>query len=497
MKLGSLLNAVLPLLLVLCLAVPSLALQRASETNKADVQASLDLVRSTRAYVRAVAAGKAAEEGLKAKAARKYAEAAYALPSHTDTALKAARMLFELEEELEAAQIAALARDAAADNKQRMQASQLVEKWRPYFNKVAEAQFTTALRRLKAGQAKAALTVLERIAPLILNRNEGFVALVAARYAAGNPRRALGMVKQWVRSRPDKLEPIAQTRVAVYYGTDIVNRVLADAKIDELLKDAFGVRAVARLSQQIAKNKTYEEPSGMFETRVNPKDGAEMALIPAGEFLMGDDDISDNPRRAVRLSGYWMYKKPVTVGQYKKFCQDTARKMPDAPSFNPDWVKEDHPIVNVSWEDAQAYCTWAGTRLPTEAEWEKAARGTDGRKFPWGNEFDNSKLWSSVNEKRCGTVPAGTYADGVSPYGILDMAGNVWQWCADWYDTDYRRTAPATDPKDMCAGQYRVLRGGSWYFFNQGVFRSAYRERYTPDYKDNTYGFRCALSAHE
>ena len=174
---------------------------------------------------------------------------------------------------------------------------------------------------------------------MILNRNEGFVALVVARYAAGNPRQALGMVKQWVRSRPDKLEPIAQTRVAVYYGTDIVNRVLADAKIGELLKDAFGVRAVARLSQQIAKNKTYEEPSGMFETRVNPKDGAEMALIPAGEFLMGDEDISDNPRRAVRLSGYWMYKKPVTVGQYKKFCQDTARKMPDAPSFNPDWAR--------------------------------------------------------------------------------------------------------------------------------------------------------------
>lgn len=446
----------------------------------------------------AVAEGMAAEEdGLKAKAARKYAEAARILPAHTDTALKAAQMLFELGEELEAAQIAAQARDAAADDKHRTQAAQLVEKWRQNFSKAADAQFTAALRRLKAGKAKDALPTLERIAPLMLNRNEAFVALVVARYAARNPRQALETVKQWIRSKPDKLEPLAQTRVAIYYGTDIVNRVLADAKIGKLFKDAFVARAVARLSQQIAKNKTHEEPVGMYATRVNPKDGAELALIPAGAFLMGDEDISDNPRRNVRLSGYWMYKKPVTVGQYKKFCQATARKMPDAPSFNPDWTKEDHPIVNVSWEDAQSYCTWAGTRLPTEAEWEKAARGAEGRKFPWGNEFDNRKLWCSFNEKRSGTVPVGTYADGASPYGILDMAGNVWQWCADWYDPAYSRTAPAIDPKDMCAGQFRVLRGGSWYYFNQGVFRSAYRERYTPNYKDYTYGFRCALSVHE
>ncbi len=136
------------------------------------------------------------------------------------------------------------------------------------------------------------------------------------------------------------------------------------------------------------------------KTRINPKDGAEMIFIPAGPFLMGDDDMPNNPRHTVKLSSYWIYKDLVTVGMYEKFCKETGRQMPPEPGFagnefNPGWSKEDHPIVSVSWNDAMAYCAWAGVALPTEAQWEKAARGPDGLKYPWGNEFDQSKVWAS------------------------------------------------------------------------------------------------------
>lgn len=237
-----------------------------------------------------------------------------------------------------------------------------------------------------------------------------------------------------------------------------------------------------------------EDPSKISLTKINPVDGAEMVSIPAGEFLMGDEDTVKNPRRTVRVSGYWIYKKPVTVGQYKKFCRDTGRKMPDAPSVNPDWSLEDHPIVNVTWDAASAYAHWAGMRLPSEAEWEKAARGTDGRKYPWGNEFDNSKLWCSAKEKRSGTAPVGSFPQGASPYGVLDMAGNVAQWCSDYYEKDYRTNAPADDPKGPPGGTERVQRGSAFesYFDDRDPFRASARDGSGPAWSHPALGFRCA-----
>lgn len=171
----------------------------------------------------------------------------------------------------------------------------------------------------------------------------------------------------------------------------------------------------------------------LLETlRVNPKDNAELVLIPAGVFLMGDVDRSDNLRRGVTLPAFYMYKYPVTVGQYKRFiaspeAQKHGLKMPPAPDFNRKWSKEDHPIVYVSWHYAVAYCHWAGVQLPTEAQWEKAARGTDGRQYSWGNEWDKSqcqccrKLWDNV----VGTSAIGSYPN--NEYGLFDMTGNVWE----------------------------------------------------------------------
>lgn len=212
------------------------------------------------------------------------------------------------------------------------------------------------------------------------------------------------------------------------------------------------------------------------EVKINPKDGAEMVWVPAGEFLMGSTDAEiaqvvkenpglkaewfddEKPQRKVYLDGYWIYKYEVTVAQYRKFCEETGRKMPKAPS----WGWEDkHPIVNVDWEDVVAYAKWAGCRLPTEAEWEKAARGTDGRRYPWGDKWDKEKCNSWELGKRR-TMPVGSFSGGIGPYGCHDMAGNVWEWCADWYGEDYYAHAPSRNPRDPEKGEYRVLRGGGW-----------------------------------
>ncbi len=237
----------------------------------------------------------------------------------------------------------------------------------------------------------------------------------------------------------------------------------------------------------------------LVKTKINPKDGAEMILIPAGDFLMGsmdvDKDENDNekPQHEVYLDAYYMYKTEVTVAQYRKFCVATGRKIPPEPDWK--W-KENHPIVNVSWDDAKAYADWAGVVLPTEAQWEKAARGGNGLIYPWGNEWDKTKCanWSNSGEYNMmsGTHPVGSFPTGASPCGVMDMAGNVLEWCADWYGETYYKNAPAKNPTGPVTGNSRVMRGGSWFDDNNINFHSAYRYDSDPDYDDLNLGFRCA-----
>jgi len=222
----------------------------------------------------------------------------------------------------------------------------------------------------------------------------------------------------------------------------------------------------------------------------NPRDGAVMVYVPAGEFTMGSDGAGDEkPRRTVYLDGFWMYRTEVTVGQYRKFCSGTGRDMPDPPSWG--W-KDDHPVVNVTWDDAKAYADWAGVSLPTEAQWEKAARGTGGREYPWGNTFDASKAVCSVGLSRSSTAPVGSIPSGASPCGCLDMAGNVWEWCADWYDSAYYARAPHRNPENRQASTYRVLRGGSWILNLSLYLRAANRLYVTPGLRGSYLGFRCS-----
>jgi formylglycine-generating enzyme required for sulfatase activity len=239
---------------------------------------------------------------------------------------------------------------------------------------------------------------------------------------------------------------------------------------------------------------------GQLPHEVTGKDGAPMVPIPAGEFWMGSPDDegtpNEHPRHWVYLEAYDMDRFEVTVSRYAEFMQSTGRQAPH------DWAKvkiskhSSLPVVGVSWNDAETYCRWAGKRLPTEAEWEKAARGTDERTYPWGDEQPSSGL---ANFGKAGTrrvyderlAPVDSYEAGNSPYGLHHMAGNVYEWTADWYDEDFYAKSPQRNPTGPSNGQYRMLRGGSWRFKPIAV-RSAHRSYTTPTNQYDYIGFRCA-----
>ena len=226
--------------------------------------------------------------------------------------------------------------------------------------------------------------------------------------------------------------------------------------------------------------------------KFNPKDGSELIWVPPGEFMMGSDDGErrEKPSHSVVLDGFWIYKLPVTVGQYRLFCAATGRALRHAPPWG--W-QEEHPIVNVSWDYASAYAQWASATLPTEAQWEKAARGEDARQFPWGSEWDRAKCANSVGLRRNSVSFVGTYKDGASPYGVLDMAGNVWEWTADWYEETYYAFAPQHNPTGPFFGTHRVLRGGSWGNTTVLDYRTTTRVMCEPVVRGGSIGFRCVL----
>ena len=210
--------------------------------------------------------------------------------------------------------------------------------------------------------------------------------------------------------------------------------------------------------------------------------------IPAGEFLMGSDKSKDadarddeSPQHTVNLPAFRIARVPVTNAQYKKFVDATGHQAPKHWKNGqiPD-KKEDHPVVYVSWHDALAFCTWAQVRLPTEADWEKAARGADGRIFPWGNAEPDDKR-CNFNKHVGDTTPVGRYPTSASPYGCLDMAGNVWEWTGSLYKS---YPYDAGDAREL-----RVMRGGT-FFNRRDVVRCAFRSFIRPDYGLDYIGFR-------
>jgi serine/threonine-protein kinase len=275
-----------------------------------------------------------------------------------------------------------------------------------------------------------------------------------------------------------------------------------------------------------------------------------MEYVPEGEFEMGSGFLASfvltngrlftfpdqRPKHSVWVDAFLIDRTEVTVGMFRRFVEATGyrtsaeregwgKPWTDGPKEaewplvpGADWLhpqgpgseaEDDHPVVQVSWEDAAAYCKWVGGRLPTEAEWEKAARGTDGRRFPWGNEFNGRFL--NYCDSRCPitrwrdsryddgygrTAPVGSYPEGASPFGALDMAGNVWEWVYDWYDEDYYRDSPYRNPTGPTSGTDKAMRGGAWYDGEpQAWVNCVIRHQNPPSDRYEDVGFRCVIPA--
>jgi len=250
----------------------------------------------------------------------------------------------------------------------------------------------------------------------------------------------------------------------------------------------------------------YKKIKSEYENRFDI--GIEWVEIPSGSFQMGDNfnegNSDERPVHSVYLDAYYISKYEVTFDQYDTFCEETGRNKPDDRG----WGRGDRPVIYVDWNDAKDFCDWLSQKtgedihLPTEAQWEKAARGTDQRRYPWGNGEPNGNRvnfadintdfkWKdkSVNDGYKYTAPVGSYPAGKSPYGVHDMAGNVWEWCQDWYDSDYYDYSPSHNPQGPSSGSPRVTRGGSWYN-NASPLRSAYRYSFTPSLSNSSVGFR-------
>lgn len=219
-----------------------------------------------------------------------------------------------------------------------------------------------------------------------------------------------------------------------------------------------------------------------------------MVYIPAGEFEMGSTwgAKDEKPAHKIYLDAFYIDKYEVTNKQYRQFVNETNYRQPSY-GYDRQWGRDELPIIGVSYDDALAYATWAGKRLPTEAEWEKAAKGTEQKRYPWGNEWQDRSA-NTIEEARKVTLKGGTYPDGISPYGAHDMFGNVAEWCSDWYSAAYYLNSPPKNPKGPEKGRTRIIRGGSWNDRGKEIGITT-RRSIPPQVRLNSVGFRCAKDA--
>ncbi len=236
---------------------------------------------------------------------------------------------------------------------------------------------------------------------------------------------------------------------------------------------------------------------GIGSTWERPADGMTMFYIPAGEFLMGSEDGSDDekPIHAVYLDAFWMDETEVTFEMYAK-CWRSGNCDEPGEYYHDDTAYSNHPVDSVDWHNAKSYCNWAGGRLPTEAEWEKAARGgLEGKDYPWGDEkpacTKSIKNGAQFDDCEGLTISVGSFSP--NSYGLYDMSGNVWEWVSDWYARDYYEISPDSNPVGPSVGEQRVVRGGTWGF-NEDLLRSAHRRGESPNKITYLLGFRCASS---
>jgi len=268
-------------------------------------------------------------------------------------------------------------------------------------------------------------------------------------------------------------------------GIDVIREVALEKKYSYEERDQFE-RALVLLGGEWDWN--LEKKLFLERKKEEILERQEMVYIPAGEFLMGSSNgfSNEKPLHKVYVKAFWIDKYPVTVGEYREFVKLTGHKS-EPDEYRPEEeFSDDMPITYVSWNDASAYASWMGKRLPTEAEWEKAARGTDGREWPWGNEWDREKL-ASREGNHTAPVPVGKFPGGQSPYGVMDMAGNVWEWTSD-SERPYPYEGPFEDEN------LKIFRGGSWSH-DKKYARCSMRYTAGQDGWANDLGFRCVMSA--
>jgi eukaryotic-like serine/threonine-protein kinase len=236
----------------------------------------------------------------------------------------------------------------------------------------------------------------------------------------------------------------------------------------------------------------HTQPEGI--DAIPTKTNMEMVFIPAGEFLMGSDvgDPNQRPMHSVFLDAYWIDQTEVSNQHYSTCVLNGGCKGLGPNSYVGDDTRNDHPVVYVTWDDAVDFCHWAGKTLPTEAQWEKAARGEDDRLYPWGDRAPNKYLLN-YNDDIGSTTPVGSYPSGASSYGVLDMAGNVWEWTSDWYDAKYYHRAESANPSGPVVGAKHVKRGGSWFTISESALRTTFRKNTGTTNRDYSIGFRCVF----
>jgi len=296
---------------------------------------------------------------------------------------------------------------------------------------------------------------------------------------------------------------VFQRRRILIFLAPIILLVLAALALYEIpspLSEALHAQVRTARAEVASRDFGASMPVTPVETRLSPVDGMPQLLVPAGEFHMGTDEKDaqkNRPAHRVNLSAFWIDRTEVSNAMYARCVQ--AGKCPHpggkANPYFGDPKYDDHPVIYVTWRMAYAYCRWTGRRLPTEAEWEKAARGPDGRAYPWGNDPPDMRR-ANFDMNLGGTLPVDRYPLGASPYGALNMAGNVREWVADWFHEFYYLVSPLDDPPGPPKTAMKSLRGGS-YLDDANEIRVFNRFAHDPKSPGENRGFRCAASAEE
>ena len=409
-------------------------------------------------------------KGLKDKALQEFRSLTLAYPTDIDLGLDTAKSIFNLGSVLPAADNLVATLGAAANSSDRERCQEQLNKWRSEYEPLNVKRLNTAIDSMRTGRFDASTAELVASTRLMDDGRIGAVTLWLGQFAARHENESLDALRTWIQAAGRGLQDVANCPLTVAMP-EVIRSVLTDTRQMDLISEAFGptapdeleaaINVAAHLSSVPNTLNISSPDTAKVTTKTNTVCGVTMIWVPQGYSYLGDDNsaLESVPpafpvesRHRVQVLGFWISKTPITVGQFKAYCMATGNDFSKfkAPSWG--WV-DSQPMVKVSWNQARAFCKWAAGDLPTEAQWEMAARGPEGLKYPWGTIWDPHRLrWHADR-----TSNVGNYLTGASPFGCLDMAGNVLQWCLNGNGV----------------GHERVLHGGSWNVEVPANLRSA------------------------